>query len=150
MSAEYVNPDSLEQRIERLERALQGKGDYDTGWVDLGTVATYAANWGPFATAAFRPMVRRFPSGLIIFRGLVAKSAALTGAAETMFTMNPGWRVNDVGFGGSAPTTPFLAANFAKVYTELRTYSTGLVQLDSGGSATWVGLGNLWYAVAPS
>ena len=149
MSAEFEGYGSIEERIARLERLAQGNGGYDTGWVDLGTVATYAANWAAFAGGnQYRPMARRFANGVVMLRGLVKKAAALA-LPETMFTMGPGWRPNDAGFSGAGSTTPYPCAHAGAAYGEIQMSQTGVALLVAG-NATWTSLAGISYAVAPN
>lgn len=136
----------LRERVERLEILLgAGGGAYDTGWLDLGTVATYGTNWTVYASDFHRPMCRRLANGLVLFRGLVAKSAALTGAEETMFLMPVGWRIVAPGYNLAATTVEILSTVSAAGHTDVRVYNTGQVNLVSGGSVVFVSLAGLMY-----
>lgn len=137
---------SSEERLARLE-SLVGAGIFqDSGWLDLGAVATYAANWQPYGTATFRPMIRRLPSGLVIMRGLYFKNAA--GAMpETSFTLNPSWRPGDTGYTGAGSTLIYNPANSASAYCEIRLDVNGIMQTMAGpaGGGTWISLAGVSY-----
>ena len=136
---------NTEERLARLE-ALIGIGLFsDSGWVDLGSVGTYATNWGAYADSRFRPMARRFPNGLVLLRGALAKSAAL-GVPETMFTFNRSWWPGDLGYTAGGSELIFSVSQSGAAFADVRLGNTGILQLDHG-SATWTSLVGVIYTL---
>ncbi len=105
----------------------------DSGWL---TGHTFATNWGDFTNWPVR--YRKLPSGLVVLQGLAAKSAALA-TPETMFTLPAGFRPGVA----VAATAAIYAAASAAGYAQVRVYATGVVALESGGSATWTSVGGI-------
>lgn len=99
----------------------------DSGWVDVGS---YGTNWATYDGTTYLAQYRKLPDGMVLLRGMVKKAAAL-GVPETMFTLPAGYRP-----GKATPLPVASAAGYATV----QVYGNGQVNLDSGGSATWVSL----------
>lgn len=119
----------------------------ESAWIDLGLVGTYAANWGPIAADVYRPMVRRMADGLVLCRGFVVKSAALTGAAESIFTFNASWWPGDLGYNAAGTNVRFMVACDTATLTQVSLTNVGVLGLVFGGSATATGIGGVSYSL---
>jgi hypothetical protein len=108
----------------------------DSGWLAAGS---YGANWRRYTGAAtiFDPQYRKLPNGLVLLRGLVDKTAALA-VPETMFTLPAGYRP-----GGLAGVIEIHTTHSNAGAAEIRVHSTGVVQLNSGGSASFTSLAGI-------
>ena len=104
----------------------------DSGWVNVGSFGT---NWATYDGTTYLAQYRKLSSGMVIFQGMVKKTAAL-GLPETMFTLPAGFRPGKAG--------PLAAASAAG-YAGLQMYTTGQMNIEVGGSATWVSLAGLTY-----
>jgi hypothetical protein len=102
----------------------------DSGWLNLGSYGTSWSSYGP----PFLAQYRKLPSGMVICRGLVTKSAALGPAGEIIATFPAGFRP------AAGAQLIFGATNYGLVGTDLRLDSNGSLMLQSGGHAGWTSL----------
>lgn len=109
----------------------------DSGWLDTGV---YGTNWTNYSAvdATYAFAFRKLPSGLVLLRGLVRKTAALA-LPEVMVTLPVGYR--------PANNALIYATSSAAGIAEVRLRNDGALLLGGGGSATWTSLaGIVFYA----
>ena len=112
------------------------QGGVDSGWVNI---TSFGTGWAAF-NANWPPQYRKLSNGMVMLRGLLAKSSALT-LPETMVTLPAGFRPV-MSIGGTALI--FSLASAAG-YAEVRAYDSGPVQLQGGGSNVLVSLAGAFF-----